>query len=108
MNVVKMSDGRWLMADVIPLRLASYIDAPRFLPILRSRYRENHVAYRSDTHYGVGDLSNIKIPCFFKSNEALGLEVGLANGVTCFCVVCTYISHSHTIGCAEIFIIKSR
>ena len=58
MNVVKMVDGRWLMADVIPLRLASYIDAPRFLPILRSRYRENHVAYRSDTHYGVRDLSN--------------------------------------------------
>lgn len=58
MNVGKMADGRWLRADVIPLRLASYIDVPRSLPILRSHYREKHVAYRSDTHYGVGDLSN--------------------------------------------------
>ena len=78
MNVVKMVDGWWKMADVIPLRRkmaegwglkaefislqvpdqVSYNDAPRFLPILRSRYRENYVAYRSDTHYGVGDLSN--------------------------------------------------
>lgn len=58
MNVGKMAEGRWLRADVIPLRLASYIDVPRSLPILRSHYREKHVAYRSDTHYGVGDLSN--------------------------------------------------
>lgn len=58
MNVGKMADGRWLRADVIPLRLASYIDVPRSLPILRSHYREKHVVYRSDTHYGVGDLSN--------------------------------------------------
>ena len=38
MNVGKMADGRWLRADVIPLRLASYIDVPRSLPILRSHY----------------------------------------------------------------------
>ncbi len=31
MNVVKMADGRWLMADVIPLRLASYIEKARHL-----------------------------------------------------------------------------
>ena len=48
MNVGKMADGRWLRADVIPLRLASYIDVPRSLPILRSHYREKHVAYRSE------------------------------------------------------------
>ena len=44
----EMDDVWWMMDDVIPRHLASYIDAPRFLPILRSRYRENHVAYRSD------------------------------------------------------------
>ena len=59
MNVGKMADGRWLRADVIPLRLASYIDVPRSLPILRSHYREKHVAYRSDTHYGLEGSNNI-------------------------------------------------
>ena len=62
MNVGKMADGRWLRADVIPLHPTSYIDVPRSLPILRSHYREKHVAYRSDTHYGVGDLSSIETP----------------------------------------------
>ena len=49
MNVVKMADGRWLMADVIPLRPVSYNDAPRFLPILRSRYWEI-CCFSSDKH----------------------------------------------------------
>ena len=60
------SVGRWLKAEFISLQVpdqVSYNDAPRSLPILRSRYRENHVAYRSDTHYGVGDLSNRVILC---------------------------------------------
>ena len=77
-DVYKMDDVWWMMFDVIPRRRkmaegwglkaefislqvpdqVSYNDAPRSLPILRSRSRENHVAYRSDTHYGVGDLSN--------------------------------------------------
>ena len=59
MNVGKMADGRWLRADVIPLHPTSYIDVPRSLPILRSHYREKHVAYRSDTHYGVGGVDYI-------------------------------------------------
>jgi len=49
---------RWLKAEFISLQVldqVSYNDAPRFLPILRSRYRENHVAYRSDNSVANGE-----------------------------------------------------
>ena len=47
----KMAEGWGLKAEFISLQvldLVSYSDVPRSLPILRSRYRENHVAYRSE------------------------------------------------------------